>query len=144
MNSITRSIRHLIRAGRAFTPEQASYYYKLHLGAKLAEPDVVCHANLLASEGARNSRMKWADCDYIDKEYVLPPLSYTSEQNSRRTEIMTEINTYMNEMVLKFIIGTESLDNYDAYVENVKKMGIDEAIQIVQDAYDAYMAITMK
>ena len=134
----------LMLKNEKFTPEQASYYYKMHLGAKLAEPDVVCHANLLASEGARASRMRWADCDYIDKEYVLPPLSYTSEQNARRTEIMTEINTYMNEMVLKFIIGTESLDNYDAYVENVKKMGIDEAIQIVQDAYDAYMAITMK
>ena len=134
----------LMLKNEKFTPEQASYYYKMHLGAKLAEPDVICHANLLASEGARNSRMKWSDCDYMDKEYVLPPLSYTSEQNSRRAEIMTEINTYMNEMVLKFIIGTESLDNYDAYVANVKDMGIDEAIQIVQDAYDAYMAITMK
>ena len=131
----------LMLKNERFTPEQASYYYKMHLGAKLAEPDVICHANLLASEGARASRMRWADCDYIDKAYVLPTLAYTTEQNSRRTEIMTEINTYMNEMVLKFIIGTEPLSNYDAYVANVKSMGIDEAIQIVQDAYDAYMSI---
>jgi len=134
----------LMLKNERFTPEQASYFYKMHLGAKLAEPDVVCHANLLASEGARASRMKWADCDYIDKEYVLPTLTYTTEQNTRRTELMTEINTYMNEMVLKFIIGTEPLDNYDQYVANIKKMGIDEAVSIVQAAYDAYTAITFK
>ena len=131
-------------ANEKFTPEQTSYYYKMHLGAKLAEPDVVCHANLLASEGARNSRMRWADCNYIDMDYVLPTLAYTADQNARRAKIMSEVNTYVDEMVLKFIIGTEPLDHFDAYVEQVKSMKLDEATQIVTEAYQAYMAITVQ
>ena len=52
---------------------------------------------------------------------------------------MTDINTYVDEMTLKFITGTASLDDYDAYLEQLKKMGMEEAIEITQTQYEAFM-----
>jgi putative aldouronate transport system substrate-binding protein len=47
-------------------------------------------------------------------------------------------------MVLKYIIGTESLDSWDAFVKTVQDMGIDQAVAVTQAAYDRYMAVTVK
>ena len=54
--------------------------------------------------------------------------------------IMTDINTYREEMTHKFITGQEPLDNFDAFVEQIRSQGIEEAIQIKQDALDRYLA----
>ena len=43
-------------------------------------------------------------------------------------------------MEAKFISGAESLDNFDAFVEQLKNLGIERAIEIQQKAYDAYLA----
>ena len=51
---------------------------------------------------------------------------------------MNEINTYLEEHLLKFIMGVEPLDKIDDFVKQIKTMGIDEAIKIKQDALDRY------
>ena len=50
----------------------------------------------------------------------MPPVTPTSEESKEYSIIMNEINTYRDEMVLKFIFGTESLDNFDTYVRILK------------------------
>jgi putative aldouronate transport system substrate-binding protein len=122
-----------------FGTEEASYIYKLHMAAKLTFPDVECHANLLKSEAALASRMMWADDPNVDSSLQLPPFQLSAENQERLSEIMTSVNTYCSEMVLKFITGAESLDNFDAYVEKIKAMGIEEAIQMEQEGYENYM-----
>ncbi|HHV59568.1 MAG TPA: hypothetical protein GXX49_04640 [Clostridiaceae bacterium] len=52
---------------------------------------------------------------------------------------MTQVNTYSDEMVLRFIMGAEPLANFDAYVAQLKAYGIEEAIQITQNAYNRYI-----
>ena len=42
-------------------------------------------------------------------------------------------------MIAKFIIGTESFDNYDRYLETLKDMGIERAVEIQQISYDEFM-----
>lgn len=122
-----------------FGTEEASYIYKIHFAPKLTFPDMECHANLLKSEGALNARLQWADDPDIDSTLQLPPFQLTADQQQRLGEIMTSINTYCDEMVLKFIAGAESLDNFDSYVETIKSMGIEEALQMEQEGYEAYM-----
>jgi putative aldouronate transport system substrate-binding protein len=46
------------------------------------------------------------------------------------SSIMTFINTYVNEMTLKLILGTELLSKYDDFAAQLKKMNIEEAIRI--------------
>lgn len=74
-------------------------------------------------------------------QYVIPgTLSFSSEQDAERRAAMADIETYVDEMVMAFISGRESLDNWDSYVETVKGMGIDNVIGIYQDAIDAWNA----
>ncbi len=75
------------------------------------------------------------------KQYVIPgSLSFGSEEDAVRREAMTDIKVYVDEMVMKFITGRESLDNWDAYVEKVQSMGIDKVLSIYQTALDAWNA----
>lgn len=72
------------------------------------------------------------------KDYLLPPITPTSEESQEFATIMNEINTYKEEMFLKFLFGDESLDAFDEYVNTIKSMGIDRAIEIQQNALERY------
>ena len=73
-------------------------------------------------------------------DWNMPMIAETAEETDELNRIMTDINTYREEMTYKFITGQESLDNFDAFVEQIKSQGIEDAIQIKQDALDRYLA----
>ena len=77
---------------------------------------------------------------YIDqaKETALPPLTFTAEENAELSNIMLDINTYVSEMQIKFVKGDEPIDNFDAFVENLENMRINDAVAIYQTAADRY------
>ncbi|MBB3113367.1 putative aldouronate transport system substrate-binding protein [Paenibacillus phyllosphaerae] len=75
-----------------------------------------------------------------DKSLLLPPLLFKGEESQEISNIMSEADTYMKEMVLKFIMGNEPLDKFDAYLGTLKKMNIERAIAIHQAAYDRYQS----
>jgi putative aldouronate transport system substrate-binding protein len=52
---------------------------------------------------------------------------------------MNDINAFVKETELKIILGTESVDNYDKYVLQMKDLGIERALEIQQAAYERYM-----
>lgn len=66
-------------------------------------------------------------------------LPFTDEENSIRTEYETNIETYCDEMAIKFIQGEESLDNFDEYVANVESYGLDQLLEVHQNAYNRYL-----
>ena len=53
---------------------------------------------------------------------------------------MNDITTYTDEMITKFVLGTEALNDasWNAYVSNIKRMNIDRAIAIQTAALDRY------
>ncbi|OZB90670.1 extracellular solute-binding protein [Paenibacillus sp. XY044] len=69
----------------------------------------------------------------------LPPLSFTNEESARLASIMTDVNTYRDEMFDKFVMGAEPVDNFGKFVKTIESMGIQEAIDIEQAAYDRYL-----
>lgn len=75
-----------------------------------------------------------------DKSRMLPPLTPTKEESSKLAAIMNEINTYNNEMMLKFIMGIEPLSNFDNFKQKLKSLGIEDAIKLEQAALDRYNA----
>lgn len=83
-----------------------------------------------------------AACDIwhesADSDYMLPPIKLTAEEGEEFSQIMGDINTFIGEKRLAFIMGTESLDNFDSYVEEVEKMNISRAIELQQAALDRY------
>ncbi len=70
--------------------------------------------------------------------YMMPNITMTSDEANRYATIMGDVNTYVGEMTTKFILGSESLDGWDKYVENVKGMSIEEAISLKQAALDRF------
>ena len=45
-------------------------------------------------------------------------------------KIISDVSSFANESVLKFIVGQESMDNYDKFVENLKAKGIERVLEI--------------
>jgi ABC-type sugar transport system, periplasmic component len=76
----------------------------------------------------------WSDRDMT----VMPLLTPTDEESSETAKILNDVGTYNMEMSVKFIMGTEPLSNFDNYVANLKKMNIDRAITLKQQAYDRF------
>lgn len=60
---------------------------------------------------------------------------YTEEQTERLNELLTPLDTYVDQMEAKFITGVESFDNYDQFIETLIKMGAEEVNEIYRGAY---------
>lgn len=81
----------------------------------------------------------WSGC--IDGAYELPTsLSLTEDESTQFSLNMAEIETYCDTMILKFVIGDESFDKWDEYVEMVNSFGLNECVAIYQNAYDRYVS----
>ncbi|GIO39601.1 sugar ABC transporter permease [Paenibacillus antibioticophila] len=64
----------------------------------------------------------------------------TPDEVSQTTTKQNEINTYKDEMFLKWLMGKEDVDaTWDKYVEQIKKLGIEDIIQVRQAAYDRFI-----
>lgn len=75
--------------------------------------------------------------NYVDK---FPDLNPTPDEEEKLASLMTDINIYIDEMYVRFIIGNESLENFDNYIQTLKEMGIKKVIEIKQAQYDRYMS----
>ena len=73
-----------------------------------------------------------------DTSYCLPMISLTADEGTLVANVMSDINTYVSEMIIKFVIGSEPLSGFDTFVKNVKSMGVDSAIEAYQAALDRY------
>ncbi len=71
-------------------------------------------------------------------KYVIPPVSIKSDDAAEYASIMSDINTFKDEMTIKFIIGIEPLTSFDDYLDTLKKMNIDKAVEILQAALDEF------
>ncbi len=78
---------------------------------------------------------EWSKAD----DAMTPPLlSLTAAESKRDGEIMSNVNTYRKEMLWKFVTGEEPLTKFDAFRDELKKMGIEESIKMRNDAFVRY------
>ena len=92
-------------------------------------------ATELNNQPSRDANEMWFNAN---NDLLLPLLNLTDTESDTVASIMNEVNTYCDEMFVKFIVGSESLDNFDQYVNTIVGMGIEEATAIEQAAYDRY------
>ena len=62
----------------------------------------------------------------------------TADEADRLLFLQADMATYTKEMIQKFIMGTESLDNYDSFLKQLETMGLSEVLEIKQTQYDRY------
>ena len=73
-----------------------------------------------------------------ERDRVVPPLSLSAAESQAISSKLNEINTYAEEMYIKFIIGTVPLSDFDKFVSTIKQLGIDEVVKVYQAALERY------
>ncbi|MCJ8009023.1 extracellular solute-binding protein [Lederbergia wuyishanensis] len=93
---------------------------------------------LIQSEGAAE-KDALADLygPYQPKEYY-PNVMYSAEDAERLSILQTDIDGYIKEMIPKFMIEGKVDESWDAYIDQLKKMGLDELMELHQKYYDNF------
>jgi putative aldouronate transport system substrate-binding protein len=79
----------------------------------------------------------WSNHD--GSKYVIPPVSINTDDASEYATIMSDINTYVDEMITKYIMGVEPLSTFDSdYIPALNNMNINRAVDILQAALDEF------
>jgi len=77
------------------------------------------------------------DRNYQDSE-TMPEIFLTVDESTEYANAYSDIHTYIEEMTVKFIIGSVPLTDWDSYVNWVTRQGIDKCIKIQQAALDRF------
>lgn len=78
----------------------------------------------------------WADGVVTDMN--LPTLVFSKEENEVIASKFNAIKTYVDESIVKIILGQMSIDELPKVISRVENMGIKEIIDIYQKAFDHY------
>ena len=75
-----------------------------------------------------------------DDLYTLPTqVELTSEESDEFGGIWSDLSTYANTEVFKFVMGEYDFDSdWDHFIDQLKDMGLEDGVSIYQDAYDRY------
>jgi putative aldouronate transport system substrate-binding protein len=68
---------------------------------------------------------------------IVPPLYYSEDVVSEIAVMTTNINTYVNESIAKFVTGSMDVErDWVAFQNNLKSLDIDRYLQIIQTTYN--------
>lgn len=83
----------------------------------------------------------WMETLDLDNMMTIPAAANLSALDAEiYAEGYSNILTYVQENIAKFITGARSLDEFDAYVADIEAMGIADCVQCWQNAVDSYLA----
>lgn len=75
------------------------------------------------------------DSDYI----ISPSVTLNAAEADVYNGYYSDIETLVDEQLTKFIVGDTDMSEYDAFVEQIKGMNLDEVLEAYQSAYDRYL-----
>lgn len=83
----------------------------------------------------------WASC--MDNAYSLPyGVTLTTDEITSVTNTFNEITTYASEVILSFVTGGRSMEEWDSFIAQLESMGLGDCVSVYQEAYDRYLART--
>ena len=80
----------------------------------------------------------------VHRPYVISPFSSstyaipTQEEQEVLTSYLTALNSYSDELGMNLILGNESLDNWDSFMQKFRDLGLDEVIKVNDARYQRY------
>lgn len=80
----------------------------------------------------------------VHRPYVVSPFSSstyaipTQEEQEILTTYLTALNSYSDELGMNLILGNESLDNWDSFMQKFRELGLDEVIKVNDARYQRY------
>lgn len=82
----------------------------------------------------------WESAYGSSDNYISSSVTMTTDESEEFYGIYTDIGTYAQTELMRFVVGEVSMDQWDTFVSTVKEMGIDDCTAIYQQAYDRYLA----
>ena len=77
----------------------------------------------------------------VNTDLCLPTnMTMSPEETTEYYNYYTDIETMTTEYIVKVIMGQESLDGFDDFVNTLKNIGLDRCVEIQQNALDRYLA----
>lgn len=76
----------------------------------------------------------------IPTSNLYPNVIFSTEQTDRLAELSTDINDYINTTLSTWMLEGGIEEGWDAYIEQLNKLGLEEYISILQEALDAFNA----
>mgnify|MGYP003461718101 FL=1 len=101
-------------------------------------PGIVRYDYFKGGESSDNSRINAEEVKKyrIPDDKIIPKVNYTLDENDQITTILADVNTYVDEMIAKFVTGNVGFNQWDTYKQNLEKMGVDTYVEITQKAYE--------
>lgn len=118
------------------TANQALSEYQLAVGNGPFVQDKDYLLQYYQEEEQKDALNKWSD--HTAKTYKLPGVTINADDAGEYASLSSELQTYRDEMIIKFIRGEESLDQFDAYLNTLNSMGLERLREITQNALDEY------
>lgn len=115
----------------------AVFLYVMDSGPFLVDPT---RGTSTYTQEQLDSWSDWTDAN-LDYSRVISNKVILKAQDDEYTSIMSDIETFMDEMTVKYITGEYSFDTYETdFVEALKAMNAERIIELYQAAYDYYNA----
>lgn len=77
----------------------------------------------------------------MDLSRNIPNISLTADETSEYAGIISEVETYVQEMTVAFLMGKADIETgFDNYMKDLKALGVEDAIAIYDAALQRYLA----
>lgn len=113
------------------------YTVRLHvMWSKYRYGDDVSMIRNVADPACWEYRAMWGDDETSDNSRALPGLTFSPEVADEVGSLTTDINTYAEEMCLRFITGATPLSEFESFTQEVEALGMPRLLELYQQAYD--------
>lgn len=125
--------------------EGRTFGQQLGLYANVGNPISVQSKYYIMQNYAREEQLKALEyaTDTDADKYKMPNILFTGEEELEILDILTPVETYIDETIVKIITGRLPLEHMDEYYKQIEKLGINNAIDMYQKAYDRYRSKTL-
>jgi putative aldouronate transport system substrate-binding protein len=79
----------------------------------------------------------WPTSPWIPPSLFAPPIAFTPEENNANSVITTALQTYVDEETMKFVTGERNLNQWNAFVTQVRNMNIQTVLDMYNKKADA-------
>lgn len=118
------------------TLEQALKPYITWLGG--GYPSIVKEKYWKGAESTPSSIEATEQIEPFIIDEIWPAFAYTLEEDKELAPLSSDIEKYVDEMKDKFIVGSEPFSEWDNYLAELDKMGLDRYMEIQQAAFERY------
>jgi putative aldouronate transport system substrate-binding protein len=134
--------------GLSGEPAQWDWLFSWGSPTNLNYPNVMPQYASLDTKATKNSaqgifdqeKVLWDAADIYKPfglDNVIPPIILSSDKASQAAELRQLLQDSIVQNTARFVMGTQSIDSgWDKYVGDLKRLGLDTYMKIMQEAYD--------